>query len=63
LKIKVLAVRYILGLTTLGDSAASLIKDGELVEAAEKNIFPGKSITPVFLINQFNFVSITPELR
>ena len=30
---------YILGLTTLGDSAASLIKDGELVAAAEEERF------------------------
>jgi carbamoyltransferase len=30
---------YILGLTTLGDSAAALIKDGELVAAAEEERF------------------------
>ena len=30
---------YILGLTTLGDSAASLIKDGEIVAAAEEERF------------------------
>jgi len=30
---------YILGLTTLGDSAASLIKDGELIAAAEEERF------------------------
>ena len=30
---------YILGLTTLGDSAASLIKDGELVAAVEEERF------------------------
>ena len=30
---------YILGLTTLGDSAASLIKDGELVAAVEEECF------------------------
>ena len=30
---------YILGLTTLGDSAASLIKDGELIAAAEADGF------------------------
>ncbi|MBA2620279.1 MAG: carbamoyltransferase [Acidobacteria bacterium] len=33
---------YILGLTTLGDSAASLIKDGELVAAAEEERFSRK---------------------
>jgi carbamoyltransferase len=30
---------YILGLTTLGDSAATLIKDGEIVAAAEEERF------------------------
>jgi len=30
---------YILGLTTLGDSAASLIKDGKLVAAVEEERF------------------------
>ena len=30
---------YIVGLTTLGDSAASLIKDGEIVAAAEEERF------------------------
>ncbi|HEV2801778.1 MAG TPA: carbamoyltransferase C-terminal domain-containing protein [Pyrinomonadaceae bacterium] len=30
---------YILGLTTLGDSAASLLKDGELIAAAEEERF------------------------
>lgn len=30
---------YILGLTTMGDSAASLIKDGELIAAAEEERF------------------------
>jgi carbamoyltransferase len=33
---------YILGLTTLGDSAASLIKDGHLVAAAEEERFSRK---------------------
>ncbi len=33
---------YILGLTTLGDSAASLIKDGELIAAAEEERFSRK---------------------
>lgn len=33
---------YILGLTTLGDSAASLIKDGKLVAAAEEERFSRK---------------------
>lgn len=33
---------YILGLTTLGDSAASLIKDGEIVAAAEEERFSRK---------------------
>ncbi|MBS1792988.1 MAG: carbamoyltransferase [Acidobacteria bacterium] len=33
---------YILGLTTLGDSAASLIRDGELVAAAEEERFSRK---------------------
>ncbi|MEP7039888.1 MAG: carbamoyltransferase C-terminal domain-containing protein [Acidobacteriota bacterium] len=33
---------YILGLTTLGDSAASLIKDGELVAAVEEERFSRK---------------------
>ena len=30
---------YILGLTTLGDSAATLIKDGEIVAATEEERF------------------------
>ena len=30
---------YILGLTTLGDSAAALIYDGEIVAAAEEERF------------------------
>ena len=30
---------YILGLTTLGDSAAALLKDGEIVAAAEEERF------------------------
>jgi len=30
---------YIVGLTTLGDSAASIIKDGEIVAAAEEERF------------------------
>src|SRR5947209_8840455 len=30
---------YILGLTTLGDSAATLIKDGEIIAAAEEELF------------------------
>ncbi|RMG02408.1 MAG: hypothetical protein D6735_10285, partial [Acidobacteria bacterium] len=30
---------YILGLTTLGDAAAALIKDGELIAAAEEERF------------------------
>ncbi|HMZ20658.1 MAG TPA: carbamoyltransferase N-terminal domain-containing protein, partial [Blastocatellia bacterium] len=30
---------YILGLTTLGDSAATLIRDGEIVAAAEEERF------------------------
>ena len=33
---------YILGLTTLGDSAASLIKDGEIIAAAEEERFSRK---------------------
>ena len=33
---------YILGLTTLGDSAASLIKDGEVIAAAEEERFSRK---------------------
>ncbi len=33
---------YILGLTTLGDSAASIIKDGELIAAAEEERFSRK---------------------
>jgi carbamoyltransferase len=33
---------YILGLTTLGDSAASLIKDGKLIAAAEEERFSRK---------------------
>ncbi|CAN5285218.1 carbamoyltransferase [soil metagenome] len=33
---------YILGLTTLGDSAASLIKDGELIAAVEEERFSRK---------------------
>lgn len=33
---------YILGLTTLGDSAASLIRDGELIAAAEEERFSRK---------------------
>jgi carbamoyltransferase len=33
---------YILGLTTLGDSAASLIKDGDLIAAAEEERFSRK---------------------
>ncbi|MGQ0543118.1 MAG: carbamoyltransferase family protein [Blastocatellia bacterium] len=33
---------YILGLTTLGDSAATLIKDGELIAAAEEERFSRK---------------------
>jgi carbamoyltransferase len=33
---------YILGLTTLGDSAAALIKDGELIAAAEEERFSRK---------------------
>lgn len=33
---------YILGLTTLGDSAAALVKDGELVAAVEEERFSRK---------------------
>src|SRR5262249_14730050 len=33
---------YILGLTTLGDSAAALIKDGQLIAAAEEERFSRK---------------------
>ena len=33
---------YILGLSTLGDSAASLIKDGEIIAAAEEERFSRK---------------------
>ena len=33
---------YILGLTTLGDSAAALIKDGKLVAAVEEERFSRK---------------------
>src|SRR5215210_5518280 len=33
---------YILGLTTLGDSAAALIKDGEIIAAAEEERFSRK---------------------
>src|SRR6185312_437938 len=30
---------YVLGLTTMGDSAAALVKDGELIAAAEEERF------------------------
>ena len=33
---------YIFGLTTLGDSAATLIKDGEIIAAAEEERFSRK---------------------
>ncbi len=33
---------YILGLTTLGDSAAGVIKDGEIIAAAEEERFSRK---------------------
>ena len=33
---------YILGLTTLGDSAAAIIKDGELIAAVEEERFSRK---------------------
>ncbi|MBA4184557.1 MAG: hypothetical protein H0X49_11180, partial [Acidobacteria bacterium] len=33
---------YILGLTTMGDSAATLINDGEIIAAAEEERFSRK---------------------
>ena len=54
---------YILGLTTLGDSAATLIKDGEMIAAAEEERFSRKKHHSGFLSKRLNIVWITPELR
>ncbi|HEX8459768.1 MAG TPA: carbamoyltransferase C-terminal domain-containing protein [Pyrinomonadaceae bacterium] len=46
---------YILGLTTLGDSAASLLKDGELIAAAEEERFTRKKHYSGFPYNAVQF--------
>ena len=46
---------YILGLTTLGDSAASLLRDGELVAAAEEERFSRKKHHSGFPYNAVQF--------
>ncbi len=46
---------YILGLTTLGDSAASLIKDGELIAAAEEERFSRKKHHSGFPYNAIEY--------
>src|SRR5688572_6023599 len=46
---------YILGLTTLGDSAAALIKDGELIAAAEEERFSRKKHHSGFPYNAIQF--------
>jgi carbamoyltransferase len=46
---------YILGLTTLGDSAASLLHDGELVAAAEEERFTRKKHYSGFPYNAVQF--------
>ena len=46
---------YIVGLTTLGDSAASLIKDGEIVAAAEEERFSRRKHHSGFPYNAMQF--------
>ena len=46
---------YILGLTTLGDSAAALIKDGKLIAAAEEERFSRKKHHSGFPYNAIRF--------
>ena len=46
---------YILGLTTLGDSAAALLRDGELVAAAEEERFSRKKHHSGFPFNAVRF--------
>ena len=46
---------YILGLTTLGDSAAALIKDGQLVAAVEEERFSRKKHHSGFPFNAIRF--------
>jgi carbamoyltransferase len=46
---------YILGLTTLGDAAAALIKDGELVASAEEERFSRKKHHSGFPYNAIKF--------
>jgi carbamoyltransferase len=46
---------YILGLTTLGDSAASLIKDGEIVAAAEEERFSRRKHHSGFPYNSMQY--------
>ena len=46
---------YILGLTTMGDSAASLIKDGKLIAAAEEERFSRKKHHSGFPFNSIKF--------
>src|ERR1044072_8114997 len=46
---------YILGLTTLGDSAATLIKDGEIVAAAEEERFSRRKHHSGFPFNAVRF--------
>ena len=46
---------YILGLTTLGDSAATLIKDGEIVAAAEEERFSRKKHHSGFPFNAMQY--------
>ena len=46
---------YILGLTTLGDSAAALIKDGELIAAVEEERFSRKKHHSGFPYNAVRF--------
>ena len=46
---------YILGLTTLGDSAASLLRDGELIAAAEEERFTRKKHYSGFPYNAVQF--------
>jgi carbamoyltransferase len=53
---------YILGLTTLGDSAASLIKDGKLVAAAEEERFSRKKHHSGFPYKAIQYCWIMREL-
>ena len=46
---------YILGLTTMGDSAATLIRDGEIVAAAEEERFSRRKHHSGFPFNAVQF--------